>query len=238
MGLVGYEVDGPVATLAIDDGKANVLSPAMFGAIADGLDRAAADGSVVVLRGRDGVFSGGFDLAVLRAGGEEALGMLRAGAALTVRLLCFPAPVVVACTGHAVAMGLFTVLAGDLRIAAAGPYRFVANEVALGLTLPHFAVEVLRQRLTPAAFSRAALLSETFAPAEAVAAGIVDRLVPADEVVGMAHDAAHAMALLDRPAHVATKARVREPVLAALRAAIARDDEDFLALFGAPAAAH
>ena len=238
MGLVGYEVDGPVATLAIDDGKANALSPAMFGEVAAGLDRAEADGSVVVLRGRDGVFSGGFDLAVLRAGGEEALGMLRAGAALTERLLSFPAPVVVACTGHAVAMGLFTVLAGDLRIGAAGPYRFVANEVALGLTLPHFAVEVLRQRLTPAAFTRAALLAETFTPVEAVAAGILDRVVPADEVVGMAHDAAHAMALLDRPAHVATKQRVRAPVLAPLRTAIARNDEDSLALMGATAAAH
>jgi enoyl-CoA hydratase len=238
VGLVGYEVDGPVATLAIDDGKANALSPAMFGEVAAGLDRAEADGSVVVLRGRDGVFSGGFDLSVLRAGGEEALGMLRAGAALTERLLSFPAPVVVACTGHAVAMGLFTMLAADLRIGAAGPYRFVANEVALGLTLPHFAVEVLRQRLTPAALTRAALLAETFTPVEAVAAGILDRVVPADEVVGMAHDAAHAMALLDRPAHVATKRRVRAPVLAALRTAIARDDEDFLALMGATAAAH
>jgi enoyl-CoA hydratase len=243
MGLVGYEVDGPVATLVIDDGKANALSPAMFGAIAEGLDRAEADGSVVVLRGRDGVFSGGFDLNVLRAGGEEALGMLRSGAALTERLLSFPAPVVVACTGHAVAMGLFTLLSTDLRIGPAGPYRFVANEVALGMTLPYFAVEVLRQRLAPAAFGRAAVLAEAFTPVEAVAAGILDRVVPADEVVSMAHDAGHAMALLDRSAHVATKRRVREPVLRALREAIARDDEDFVALMapadvpaGAPAA--
>jgi enoyl-CoA hydratase len=235
---VRYDVADGVATLTMDDGKVNALSPAMLAAVEGALDRAAEDGAVVVLQGREGTFSAGFHLPTLQAGGPEATGMVRGGFELAARLLAFPRPVVVACTGHAVAMGLFTVLAADLRIGAAGPYRFVANEVALGLTLPHFAVEVLRQRLTPAALTRAALLAETFTPVEAVAAGILDRVVPADEVVGMAHDAAHAMALLDRPAHVATKQRVRAPVLAALRTAIARDDEDFLALMGATAAAH
>ncbi|HUN31199.1 MAG TPA: enoyl-CoA hydratase-related protein [Trebonia sp.] len=96
---------------------------------------------MVLIEGRDGVFSAGFDLPVLRNGGPDALTMLRSGFELAARLLEFPQPVVIACTGHAVAMGVFLLLCGDYRVGATGPFKITANEVAIGLTMPRAAVE-------------------------------------------------------------------------------------------------
>ena len=103
--LVTYRLRDSVATITMDDGKVNALSLAMLTELGAALDRAAADRAVVVLTGREGVFSAGFDLPVLRAGGTEAADLLHAGFDLAARLLAFPTLVLVACTGHAVAMG-------------------------------------------------------------------------------------------------------------------------------------
>jgi enoyl-CoA hydratase len=221
---VTYRLEESVATIVLDDGKANVLSPAMQGEINAALDRAAADYAAVLLRGRDGVFSGGFDLNVLRAGGTDAVAMVRGGFELAARLLSFPAPVVIGCTGHAVAMGVFLILSGDYRVGASGPFKIVANEVAIGLTMPLAAVEICRQRLTPAAFNRAVILSEPFSPDTAVDAGFLDQVVDASSVEKVAHDTAVALAGLDRDAHAATKSRARRHALDAIRAGIEAED--------------
>src|SRR5829696_8970992 len=109
---VRYDVADGVATLTMDDGKVNALSPAMLVAVNGALDRAADDEAVVVLTGREGMFSAGFHLPTLRAGGPDAIGMIRGGFALAARLLSFPRPVVIASTGHAVAMASFLLLSG------------------------------------------------------------------------------------------------------------------------------
>ncbi len=137
--LVTYHQAGATATIAMDDGKVNALSAQMFAELNAALDRAEAAGATVVLTGREGIFSAGFDLRVLRAGGPQAPALVRSGFELSARLLAFPAPVVVACTGHAIAMGVFLLLSGDFRLGAAGPYRITANEVAIGLTMPRAA---------------------------------------------------------------------------------------------------
>ena len=221
--MVSYHCDGTIATITIDDGKVNVLSLAALAELDSALDRAEHDGAVVILAGRDGVFSAGFDLPVLRDGGEGARAMLRAGFELAARLLAFPGPVVIACTGHAVAMGVFLLLCGDYRVGVTGPYKITANEVAIGLTMPRAAVEICRQRLTPAHFNRAVILAETFTPDDAVAAGFLDRTAGASRVHDIAHDVATRLATLDRPAHEATKRRARAGALSAIRSAIDAD---------------
>jgi enoyl-CoA hydratase len=220
---VTYQLDKSVATITMDDGKVNALSPGMLAELDNALDQAAADHAIVVLAGRPGVFSAGFDLPVLRAGGPEGPAMVRAGFELALRLLSFPAPVLIACTGHAVAMGSFLLLAGDCRIGVAGPYKVTMNEVAIGLTVPQAAIELGRQRLTPAHLSRAVLLAEVFSPDAAVAAGFLDRVVPATDLPGAVAATATALASLDLAAHAATKQRARKQTLAALRAAIDAD---------------
>lgn len=177
----------------------------------------------MVMRGRPGVFSGGFDLNVLRAGGDDALAMLRGGFELSIRLLSFPQPTIIACTGHAIAMGVFTLLSADYRIGTSGPYRIVANEVSLGMTMPYPAIEVLRQRLTPAAFARALVLAEVFPPEDAVGAGFLDAVVSPDELFEAARTKAVALAMLDRNAHQQSKLRARQPVIDAIREGIERD---------------
>mgnify|MGYP001352977045 CR=1 FL=1 len=72
-----YAVDDAVATITLDDGKVNALSPAMQAAINAALDQAETDiaaGTVkaVVIAGNDRVFSGGFDLSVFASGDADA----------------------------------------------------------------------------------------------------------------------------------------------------------------------
>jgi enoyl-CoA hydratase len=231
--LVTYQAHEAVATITMDDGKVNVLSLAMLTELDAALDRAEADRAVVILAGRDGVFSAGFDLPVLRAGGTEAADLLRAGFALAARLLAFPTPVLVACSGHAVAMGVFLVLSGDYRIGASGAYKITANEVAIGMTMPYAAVEICRQRLTPAGFNRAVIVADVFPPEEAVTAGFLDRVVPAAELAQAAAAAAADLGRLDLDAHAATKLRARRLAETALREAIDADDAAYRAQLAA-----
>ena len=226
---VRYAVDGAIATITMDDGKVNALSSAMLGDINAALDRAQADTDVIVLGGRPGVFSAGFDLPVLREGGDAAGSMLRAGFDLAERLLSFPAPVVIACSGHAIAMGAFLVLSGDFRVGAAGPYKITANEVAIGLTLPRAAVEICRQRLSPAHFNRATITAEVYAPAQAVEAGFLDQVTGAAELDQAVRSAASQLAQLDLAAHSATKLRARKATLHAVHEAIGLDSADYAA---------
>jgi enoyl-CoA hydratase len=121
-------------------------------------------------------------------------------------------------------MGAFLLLSGDYRIGAGGTYKLSANEVAIGLTMPLPAVEILRNRLTPSCFNRAVLLAETFSPQNAVEAGFLDRVVDGADVASVAHAAAEAACGLDPVAHAASKLRARRATLEAIRAGI---DADF-----------
>ena len=208
------------ATLTIDDGKVNALSPATLAAIGAALDAVEGDGTPVVVKGRPGVWSAGFDLKVLRAGGPDAMPMLQSGFELAARVLEFPAPVVMVATGHAVAMGLFLLCSGDYRIGVDGDYRVTANEVAIGLTVPDAAIAILRHRLAPAYLDRAVGLAEVFDPRGALAAGCLDRVVAPAQLDATVASTVELLAGLDRAAHVASKRRARRETLAALRSAI------------------
>jgi enoyl-CoA hydratase len=221
--LVTYDLADGIVTITMDDGKVNVMSNAMQAEINAALDRATEDRAVVVIEGREGVFSAGFDLPTLRAGGDDGWRMVRGGFELAHRVLGFPLPVVMACTGHAIAMGTFLLLSGDYRVGAEGPYKLVANEVAIGLAIPPVGVEILRQRLTPAAFRRATVLAEPFAPDTAVAAGFLDRVVPPADVGATAREMARLLTKLDLDAHAATKQTVSAATLATMRESIDTD---------------
>lgn len=226
--LVSYLKSDAVSVITMDDGKMNVMSVAMLRALNAALDRAEADGTVVLLTGRPGVFSAGFDLAVFKRDRAELTAMLTAGAKITERLLSFPAPLVAACGGHAIAMGVFLLLSADIRVGIAeGTSRICMNEVEIGITVPRFAVEVARQRLTPAYFNRAAVTAEAYDPQLAAEAGFLDLLVPAADLMSAAGNKAATLSKLVRDAYVATKLRARASALAALRAAIAADIEDW-----------
>jgi len=221
-GTVKYELNEAVATIMLDDGKVNVLGPDMQSAISEALDRAEKDfAKAIVIAGNQRVFSGGFDLSVFQSGdAKAALGMLAGGFELSVRCLTFPAPVIMAATGPAIAMGSFLLLSGDHRIGQPKT-RCQAIEVAIGMTIPIAAIEIMRARLTPAALHRGASMAATFAGDEAVAGGWLDELVEADQVLERAQQvAAEAATTLHLGAHLATKLKARDSALKAIRAGI------------------
>ena len=210
--------------ITLDDGKANAMSPAMLAAIDGALDDAVARRLPVVLTGREGVFSAGFDLSVMRGDDDEArTAMVFAGFEVAYRLFALPVPLVIGCTGHAIAMGVFLLLTGDHRVGAAGDFRIGANETALGIVMPEFGIEITRQRLTPAAFSRALINAEFYAPEPAREAGFLDEVVAPDVVAAHALEVAERYAAFDPDVYAATKQRVRAGALTAVRDAIDGD---------------
>src|ERR1700722_3484294 len=218
-----YQLRDSVATITMDDGKVNVMSVIMLSSLNDALDEAQEDRAVVVLTGRPGTFSAGFDLKTLTAGGPDAQKMVTMGFELAHRMLSFPTPIIVACNGHAIAMGVFLVLAADYRLGEDGPFKIGANESDIGITMPHFGVEMCRHGVTPAHLNRAVMFSEMFSPTDAVSAGFLDRAVPAAELQAEAGKIAAALAKLNITAFTASKLRVREQALKAVRAAIDTD---------------
>lgn len=235
---VTYEPTDEAARIVMDDGKANALSITMLDELRRAFDRAEEDGLAVVLAGRPGRFSAGFDLTVLTELSERSAALSRAGFELAHRILSFPRPVVVAVTGHAYAMGGFLVLSCDYRLGVeGGDHRITANEVAIGITLPRAALELCRRRLSPSHFERATMLAEVFDPAGAVEAGWLDELVPERELLPAAQAKAVELSALDARAHEATKRRARRDMLAAMQVAIEEDHEEFLDVVRSLAAA-
>ncbi|MUL60041.1 crotonase/enoyl-CoA hydratase family protein [Mycobacterium sp. CBMA293] len=223
MSTVTYAVDDAVATITLDDGKVNVLSPTMQQNINAALDQAEQADQVkaVVLAGNNRVLSAGFDLAIFGSGDAAAgFAMLRDGIELNARLLRFPVPVVIAATGHAIAGGSFLLCSGDHRVGSEKT-RCQANEVAIGMTVPQSCVEILRMRLTRAAFQRAVGLAATFTGEEARAAGWLDEIVAPENVLSHAQQvAAGFAATLHTQHHLASKLKARAESLAAIQAGL------------------
>lgn len=221
---VTYSRSGPISRIVMDDGKVNAMSIEMLEALHAAFQEAERDKTVVIFSARGKQFSAGFDLKMMANGtAKEVYTLLKLGSELALRILSFKTPVVTACHSNAYAMGAFLILSSDVRIAADSPLKIGMNEVAIGLAVPRWAVEVARQRLTPAYFNRGAVTGEMFGAAEAVTAGFFDRVAPASELELAANQAAEALTKIDMPSHTETKMRVREPAIKAIRAAIDAD---------------
>ena len=228
-------IEDGIAWITLDDGKVNALSTALLRELGAALDAAERDGALVVLRGREGIFSAGFDLASFRRGAEAGVEMVRTGAQLVLRLLALPRPVLTVCTGHAYPMGAFLMLAADVRFGVAGAWRIGMNETAIGLTVPNFAVELARHRLTPPGFVRIQSAA-MFGPEEALRLGYLDRLLDPDRLADAVREEASRLRALDGPSFAATKARINERALQAVRAGLAGDLETASPPGGAEAA--
>jgi len=233
--FVQYSLNNKVATIRIDDGKRNALSPQVLSEIYRALDQAESDGALVILTGRESVFSAGFDLHVMKRGGRNALGMLRAGYALTARVLAYPHPVIAACNGHVMAMGVFLMLSADYVIGSRGDFKISANEVAIGLTMPRVAAAMLHHRLNPAAYQRAVNLSEYFNAESALRAGFFDELADPAQLMPRAESCAEELRELDQHAHKASKRRIRAALIRKIRFSIPLDlwDAAMMGLRGA-----
>lgn len=230
--LVNYALEGSTAVIRMDDGKANALSDAMIDALVAALARAEAEAKAIVLTGRPDRFCAGFDLKTMMSGPEQATALLRRGSALLLGLYATPLPLVVACSGHALAGGALVVLTGDVRIGAEGPYRLGLNEVAIGMPVPVLAVEFARDRLAPGELVRATLMGQIYDPAGAVDAGYLDEMIAADALLDRALAEAARLGALSRVAYGATKERLRGRTLAYIRGTLDADIASLLSLLG------
>jgi enoyl-CoA hydratase len=210
---VSYTLDGKVAVLRMDDGKANAISAELIDELDTLLDRARTEARAVVIAGRDGRFSGGFDLTVMMASPESARELVHTGAQFLMSLYLHPQPIVAACTGHALAAGALLLLASDHRIGAEGAFKLGLNEVAIGMRLPIFAIELARDRLSRRHFVAASVLGRVYSPNESVEVGYLDRVVPADRCVQEALAAARKLADLPTGALAETKRLSRQPLV-------------------------
>ncbi len=226
--LVHYSLANGVATLVLDDGKRNALSPQMLGQINAAFDRAEADRAIIILTGREQVFSAGFDLKVMKSGPLNALRMLRAGYLLTARVLAYPYPVIVACNGHSLAMGVFLMLSADYVVGTRGDFKISANEVAIGMTIPRVAAAVLRNRLNPADFQAAVALAKYFSVEDALRAGFFNELADAQSLMPRAYELAAEFSKLDMPSHTKSKRRIRSQLIRSIRRSVPLDLLDAL----------
>lgn len=223
-----YSLEGKVAVIRMDDGKANALSRPMIEALLAALTRAEQEASAIVLVGRPERFCAGFDLRVMMSGPDNAKDLLRAGSTLLMRLYGTTVPLVIACTGHALAGGALVVLTGDVRIGTDGPFRIGLNEVALGMPVPELAMELARDRLLPTELPRATLLAHIYDPDAAQRAGYLDEVVAADQVLARAHAEAARLGALAGPAFRATKTRLRGRTIAQITGNLDADMRDLL----------
>ena len=218
-----YELDGTTAIVHMDDGKANALSHAMIDGLLGALDRAETEASALVLAGRAEKFCAGFDLKVMMSGPDHATALLVRGSELLMRLYAATVPLVIACTGHALAGGALVVLTGDVRIGAAGAFRIGLNEVSIGLPVPVLAMELARDRLATSELANATLMAKIYDPEQALRAGYLDAVVPAGDLLARATDEARRLGGLPRSAFKATKTRLRGKTIAHVRATLADD---------------
>jgi enoyl-CoA hydratase len=205
-----YEMDNNIATLTFDDGKANVVGLRFLDDINACLDRAQAEkAGAVILRGREGMFSAGFDLKEFEKGVEEGLTMVRRGFELLVRLYSFPLPLVAACTGHGIAMGAFIMMACDMRVATRGDFKMSLPETRISMDLPPLLLELTRSRINPRHMTRVALLSEVYDPEQAIEAGFIDQVVDADELTARTEAIAAELAQLPQQQFASNKLAIR-----------------------------
>lgn len=221
--LIGYDLEDGIATVTLSNGKVNAVSPDVVSGLHGALDRSEADRAIVILTGTPGILSGGYDLKVMTASPQSAIDLVAAGSTLSRRMLAHPLPIIVACTGHAVAEGAFLLLSADYRVGVDGPFRIGLNEVQIGMTMHHVGIELARDRLRRSYFNRAVINAEMFAPAEAVTAGFLDAVVPAEELMPAARAMAERMKGLNPVAHANTKVKARRGLLETLDWAIEED---------------
>jgi enoyl-CoA hydratase len=221
--VLTYTLEGNIAIVRMDDGKANALSEAMIDSLLEALSRAEKEAGAMVLVGRPDRFCAGFDLRVMMSSPEAAKALLTRGSDLLMRLYGAKVPLVIGCTGHALAGGALVLLTGDARIGAEGAYRIGLNEVSIGMPVPVLAMELARDRIAPAELTNATLLARIYDPTQAAKVGYLDTTAAPDAVLDLAKAEATRLAGLARSAFEATKVRLRGKTIAHIEATLADD---------------
>ena len=228
--IVTYQSEENYAIITINNGKANAISHEVIAGLNLSLDKAEQEDKIVILTGTAGIFSGGFDLKVMTKSPESAIELVTKGSKLSLRILSYPKPIILACNGHAIAKGAFLLLSADYRIGIEGDFKIGLNEVLIGMTMHNAGIAIAKARLSEVYMNRSVVNAEIFNPKEAIKAGFLDMIVPESHLMPTAIKVADMFSKLSKKAHAETKLKVRQQHLADLENAILQDAQNSISL--------
>ena len=198
--------EGDVSIITLNDGKANVFSPEMSSTVSNLLDQVPGDKGSLVITGRPGIFSAGFDLKIISSGDAGAVAaMVKAGFTLLARIYNFPRPVIAACSGHGVALGAFLLCCADYRLGATGQFIVQANETRNNMSIPTPILEISKSRISKKHWYRAILNAEAYPVEKAIEPGYLDEVTEPDNLMIRAMEVANDLATLGHPHYKLTK---------------------------------
>ena len=204
--LATFSQEDDISIITLDDGKANVFSPTMIKHVHSCLDKVPTEKGALIIAGREGMFSGGFDLKIISSGDMKLIQeMTISGFRLLSRILTFPRPVLAACTGHGIALGTFLLCCCDYRIGAKGKYLIGANEMRTNMVIPVPILELIRFRISQRHKYRAILGAEMYPIESAVDAGLMDEVVDTENLMESAMLKAKDLATMGHPSYTLTK---------------------------------
>ena len=227
------EERGGVAVVTLDRPPANAFTPELVELLRAALRQRSGSGAVVLASANPGLFSAGWDLprisALDRAGMRD---YLESYCDLVREIFTFPGPVIAALPGHAIAGGLIVATAADERFAADGAGRFGLSEIALGVPLPACCLELFAYVLGARRMERLTASAEIMPAGQALGIGLLDRVVPAGDVLDAAVERAGQLARGSAAAYAEVKRRARADAVARFDAA--RKDDPFLEFWFSP----
>jgi enoyl-CoA hydratase/carnithine racemase len=231
--FVRVELDGAVATIRIDRPPANALFRPLSLELSDAAGALAADPAVraVVVWGGERRFAAGADIkAMVEYGPEEVAPDVGALEAACRDLEAIPFPVVAAITGFALGGGLEVALACDRRVAAEDA-KLGLPEIGLGI-IPGAGGTQRLPRLVGLARARDLILTGRLVEAaEALAVGLVDRVVPPGDVLAEATAEARRFAEGPTLAYAAAKRALAAATEGDLARGLEVERDAFLPLF-------
>ena len=219
--LATLTTEGDVSIITLDDGKANVFSSAMSSTINQLLDEVPNDKGALLITGRQGLLSGGFDLKTMTGGeAKDIIEMTVNGFKLLARIYGFSRPVVVASSGHAIALGAFLLCCADYRVGAKGKYLVQANEHRNNMSIPIPILEISKSRISKRHWHRAILNAEAYPIDQSVEAGYLDEVVDEVDLMKRAMEVATDLATLGHPHYQMTKDLDQKDILERINAGI------------------
>ena len=205
--------ENDISVIKLDDGKANAFSYEMLIQINNLLEKVSRDSGALVITGREGLFSGGFDLKTFATGDMEKVSkMVQLGYRLLLELFSFERPVIAAVSGHSIALGLFIACSADYRIAIDGEYVCQANEVRNNMDIPTPIMEILKVRVNKNYFYPAVLHSDPFSVQDSIAVGYIDEVVAEQDFMNRVIEKATELASLPHPFYANTKKSAQEDI--------------------------
>lgn len=222
--------NGKILELRFARPPVNALDPAFISEILAAVQAAPSEGArALILSGQPGMFSAGLDVPALLPLDEKAmLAFWKDFSGLMAALARSPIPVVAALTGHSPAGGAVLALFCDTRIMAEGEFKIGLNEVQVGLPLPPVILRGLQRQVGNRAAEQLAVPGKMVDPQTALELGLVDEVVPTDQVVDAALEWCRSRLSLPPVAMQKTREFARSDLAALFDDMSAEDDQRFL----------